>query len=95
MASAFVFRCSAALFLRFLVSKSVAILGRSPQCDFVVEEPSVSRRHAEIRVEQHRLRVCDLGSRNGTFVDNLRIQDSRVVKGQVVAFGNVMFSVEI
>jgi pSer/pThr/pTyr-binding forkhead associated (FHA) protein len=56
-----------------------------------VDHPSVSRRHAEIHVQQATLTVRDLGSRNGTFVNGLRIEAEQVRSGQVVRFGDVAF----
>ena len=41
-------------------------IGRLPECDIVLADPDVSRRHAEIRVTEGAVTVCDLGSLNGT-----------------------------
>jgi DNA-binding CsgD family transcriptional regulator len=88
-----VLRCAHAPFFRFTMCGSIAILGRSARCEFVVDDSTVSRRHAEITYRESRLRVNDLNSRNGTFVDALRIQMSEVQPGQVVRFGSVPFLV--
>ena len=45
-----------------------AILGRGDEATVVLDEPEVSRRHAEIRFEDGRYVIEDLGSRNGTRV---------------------------
>jgi len=86
---AFVFRCSQAPFLAFVVEEGVAVVGRDPSCDIVLDAPTVSRRHAELRVEEAGLFVRDLGSRNGTFIDKSRIQTRQVFSRQVVQFGDV------
>jgi DNA-binding CsgD family transcriptional regulator len=91
MPAAFVLRCSSAPYFRFLLSSNVAVLGRSSGCEFVVKDSTISRQHAEIRTGDGSLTVTDLGSRNGTFVDNLRVRTSRVLRGQVVRFGSVSF----
>jgi DNA-binding CsgD family transcriptional regulator len=66
------------------------ILGRSTQCDIVLDHTSVSRRHARLTPSGAlRVRVLDLGSRNGTFVDDTRISEAVVVCGQHVRFGGV------
>jgi hypothetical protein len=44
-------------------------IGRLPECDIVTADPNVSRRHAEIRVVDGRIRVVDLGSLNGTQIN--------------------------
>jgi DNA-binding CsgD family transcriptional regulator len=87
-----VLRCSHAPFLQFSLSKTVAILGRSSRCDFVVDDSSVSRRHAELRLVESELQIVDLGSRNGTFVANMRIQTCRASPGEIVRFGNISFT---
>lgn len=89
-----VFRCLFAPCFRIVPAAGVGILGRSPWCDYVVDHPSVSRKHARIHVCEAQPIVTDLKSRNGTFLDNVRVQDSgRVLPGQIVRFGNVSFSV--
>jgi DNA-binding CsgD family transcriptional regulator len=67
------------------------IVGRSAQCDLIIEDHSVSRRHAEIRLLETTVALTDLGSRNGTFVEHRRVSTSRVLLEQVVRFGNVSF----
>lgn len=65
-----------------------AIIGRGAEADFVVEDPSVSRRHARVaRMPDGGFYVEDLGSRNGTFVDSARV-DLRLLRGgEVVQLG--------
>jgi FHA domain/Domain of unknown function (DUF1707) len=67
-------------------------LGRSRDCDCVLAEPSVSRRHAELRREGGRWLIRDLGSRNGTRVNGVRILDeAEVGPGDRVSFGDARF----
>jgi FHA domain-containing protein len=54
---------------RFVVAPGGAVLGRSRECDVVVDDANVSRRHAEIRPGPRGWTVSDLGSTNGTRVD--------------------------
>ena len=74
----------------FLVTGSF-ILGRSSKCDLVVRNDTVSRRHVEIVVSQGKVTVRDLDSRNGTFIDDMRVQTATVQEGQYVRFGKVSF----
>ena len=54
---------------RFVVGAGGATLGRSRECDVVVDDANVSRRHAEIRPGPHGWTIADLGSTNGTRVN--------------------------
>ena len=93
MPETFSLSCSAAPCFRFVLDRSLATLGRSVQCDFVVSDSTVSRKHAEINIRGCELYVTDLHSRNGTFVENQRIQTSPILHGQVVRFGSIAFVV--
>jgi hypothetical protein len=68
------------------------VLGRSRDCDCVLAEPSVSRRHAELRRDGARWLLRDLGSRNGTRVNGVRLLDeAEVSPGDRVSFGDARF----
>ena len=54
----------------FRISKQSVILGRLPECDVVVPDPGASRRHARIHAERADYILSDLGSTNGTFVND-------------------------
>ena len=66
------------------------IVGRSPECDLVLESDRVSRRHARVAFEDGRWRVEDLDSLNGTKVNGtkLRGQTAIVGSGDVVEVGS-------
>jgi DNA-binding CsgD family transcriptional regulator len=76
---------------RFVLCDGNYICGRSPESDLVVPHATVSRRHAELQVAGTRVKVVDLASRNGTFVDGTRIESAEVCPRQVVCFGEVAF----
>lgn len=48
-------------------------IGREPDCEIRIDDPLVSRRHAEVGLTDGRWYVQDCGSRNGTFLDGLKI----------------------
>jgi Protein of unknown function (DUF3662)/FHA domain len=54
---------------RLLVAPAGAVLGRSRGCDIVLEDPGVSRRHAEIRAAPDGWVIRDLGSTNGVYLN--------------------------
>ncbi|MCC6883463.1 MAG: adenylate/guanylate cyclase domain-containing protein [Verrucomicrobiales bacterium] len=55
----------------------VSILGRSAECQIVVRDPRVSRRHAMIRRQEDGFWIFDLGSFNGSYLNGSRITTAR------------------
>ncbi len=51
------------------------VMGRSPECDLVLDVAAVSRRHVILTKENEHYFVQDLGSRNGTYINNHRVED--------------------
>jgi pSer/pThr/pTyr-binding forkhead associated (FHA) protein len=73
-------------------SDGLVTLGRSRDCDCVLAEPSVSRRHAELRRDGESWLLRDLGSRNGTRVNGVRLLgETEVCPGDRVSFGDARF----
>jgi len=64
------------------------VLGRGADADLRLDDPSVSRRHAEI-VLSDPPRVNDLGSTNGTFLDGERVQSAELYDGARVGIGSM------
>ncbi len=71
------------------------LLGRAAECHFSLAESTVSGRHCEIRVSDCEVRLRDLGSSNGTFVDGVRVTDAELRDGQEIVLGEVRFRVAI
>jgi len=61
----------------FELNREVVIIGRSQQCDLVVEEPELSRQHARFVRQGGGYLLEDLGSTNGTFVNGVRLTAPR------------------
>jgi len=80
--------------LRFGVPETGGTFGRSSGCSFVVNDATISRKHAEIRVCDTEWIVKDFGSRNGTFLNDRRVETCRLVSGNVVRFGRVSFIIK-
>ena len=66
---------------------SRVLVGQSHSCELRLTDREVSRRHLAIDVEGRRLRVTDLGSKNGTFVDGTAIVDAYLRGGEIVRIG--------
>ena len=72
---------------RYLLTGPVTVLGRGSECDVVVDDPGVSRRHLEIRVTAAGVVATDLGSTNGTFVEGNSITAATLVDGNELTIG--------
>jgi hypothetical protein len=81
---------------RRVLDKKRSVLGRSRDVDVQIEDPNISRRHAEIVQEGSAYWLVDLGSTNGTEVEGRRVQRARLDNGSRFTVGEttVTFSTE-
>jgi EAL domain-containing protein (putative c-di-GMP-specific phosphodiesterase class I) len=68
-------------------------VGRAPGLELVLTSPHVSKTHAEIYSDGEALRVRDLGSRNGTFLNHQPVSDAALHRGDILHFGDFEFRV--
>jgi hypothetical protein len=81
---------------RFVVTPAGLTLGRTAPADIIVSGSAVSRSHCMVELSGDKLRVTDLNSTNGTFIDNKRIEGSEMLPvGSVLRVGNVLFEHEV
>ena len=72
---------------RSVLSGSVVVIGRSRECDVVLSDPNVSRRHAELRRADEGWQVVDLGSTNGVKVNDRRVDEATLRPGDRIRIG--------
>ena len=77
------------------LEKSVAVLGRRPECDIRIPLAHVSRKHCRIVERDGQTLVQDLGSTNGTYVNSERIMEAVVEAGDRLRVGSIVFVVQI
>lgn len=69
-------------------------LGRNPTNDFRISDPSISSFHAEIVVEDNIIRVRDLSSTNGTYIDEVKVEEGLLKPENVLRLGNVRLALD-
>src|SRR3954447_13521221 len=67
------------------------LIGRSRRCDFVVRDPSVSRRHALLIRSDEAWTLYDLGSTNGTRINGWRVERATLRAGDDLELGGARF----
>jgi len=67
------------------------VVGRSKAADISIDSPELSRRHCVIEREGQEWTIFDLESRNGVYLNGLRIHSAVLRPGDAVQIGNVMF----
>lgn len=59
--------------------RKTTVIGREPDCDIVIPDRQVSRRHARIHITKEGIYLEDLGSKNGTFRNGARLEDPAIL----------------
>ncbi|HHT31530.1 MAG TPA: FHA domain-containing protein [Corynebacterium sp.] len=72
---------------RFLLDQPVTTSGRHPDSDIFLDDVTVSRRHAEFRMEGDKFEVVDVGSLNGTYVNREPKNSAALSNGDEVQIG--------
>ena len=79
---------------RLVVGTEPLTIGRLPECDVVLSDPSVSRRHAEIRRRDGAIVVVDLDSTNGTKVNGSGVRERQLADGDEIRVGSATLRFE-
>jgi pSer/pThr/pTyr-binding forkhead associated (FHA) protein len=72
---------------RYLLDDVVTTVGRHPDSAIFLDDVTVSRRHAEIRLDSDGYMLADVGSLNGTYLNRERIDDVRLTDGDLLQIG--------
>ncbi len=73
------------------LTQTATIIGRSSKVDIQIDEESISRNHAVIETEGDKIIVRDLGSTNGTYVNDQTITSHHLREGDLVKVGRTIF----
>lgn len=71
----------------------IAAIGRSSKCEFQLEDDKISGRHCRFFLKKDRLEITDLDSKNGTYLNGIRIETSEVFLGDEIRIGESVITV--
>lgn len=78
----------------FPLNKDQVFIGREVRCDVMINNDSVSRRHAEVVRLAEGWLIRDLGSRNGTYVNGQRVEEYVLQEGDLLTIGDINLTFE-
>ena len=71
--------------------RPILVVGRSPQCDVVVDSKKISRNHCCVAQRKDCLLVRDLDSTNGVRINGAKLQEGKLTEGDELTIGNLRF----
>lgn len=79
---------------RIVLGEAIVTIGRLNDSTLVLEDPNVSRHHAEIRPHGTGFKLVDLGSTNGSKVNDERVGERQLRDGDIIEFGAIALRFE-
>ena len=79
----------------FSMVRDMTVIGRREDCDLRIPLGEVSRKHCRILRDGDSLKLEDLGSSNGTFLNGQRVQEALLSPGDTIQVGPVVFVLQI
>jgi len=76
---------------KFILNKPEMVLGRDPRADIALPSANVSRRHARIKCRPHEVSVYDYESRNGVFLNGVKVHSALLRDGDIIQLADVVF----
>jgi pSer/pThr/pTyr-binding forkhead associated (FHA) protein len=76
---------------KFILSRPEMVLGRDPRADITLPSANVSRRHAQIKCRPQEVSVYDYESRNGVFLNGIKVHSAVLREGDVIQLADVVF----
>ena len=77
----------------FELKEGENILGRSDDCDLVIVQDGVSKRHLKLTINKDSAYIEDLGSSNGTIVNGKTITKLSLKNGDKIVLPNIIFQI--
>lgn len=81
--------------LERIFDRRAVTIGTSDDCNFVLDDPTISRNHCRIEFDTNGYRIEDLDSKNGTFVNGIRIASAYLPNDSVIKVGQTEISFKL
>jgi FHA domain len=78
-----------------LIPGKIFKVGRSKNAHFIIHDPKCSSFHCSITLNQNHLEITDLHSKNGTFLNGIRIEKSEIFIGDEIRIGQTILSIDV
>lgn len=75
------------------IGEAIAI-GRSSKCDFQLDDERMSSKHCRFNLSHDRLEIVDLDSKNGTYLNGIRVENSQVFTGDRIRVGTTIITLD-
>ena len=75
----------------FVLHEGTTTIGRATECDLVENDKTISRKHAEIHIQNGRAKLQDLGSANGVSVNREDVTEAEIEDGNLISIGNTVY----
>ena len=79
----------------FSIARDMTVIGRREDCDLRIPLGDVSRKHCRLVRDGDTLKIEDLGSSNGTFLNGRRVQEAMLSPGDSIQVGPVVFVLQV
>lgn len=79
----------------FSLHKQTTVVGRREDCDVRIPLGEISRKHCRLIKGDDELKIEDLGSSNGTYINGQRVQGTTLSPGDTIKIGSVVFVVQL
>jgi len=80
--------------VRYEIVEDAMVIGREPDCDIVLSDPEISRRHAHLVPNDEGVRLIDLDSRNGSWVNDAKVREVTITTEDTVRLGGAIITLE-